>query len=51
MQIACRHTTTGSFWRNTEDADVSRFLKLFTDLPMEEIARLGEAEGCGTSMV
>ena len=33
------------FWRNTEDADVSRFLKLFTDLPMEEIARLGEAEG------
>ncbi len=28
------------FWRNTEDADVGRFLKLFTDLPMEEIARL-----------
>ncbi len=28
------------FWRNTEDADVGRFLKLFTDLPMDEIARL-----------
>ena len=28
------------FWRNTEDADVGRFLKLFTLLPMDEIARL-----------
>ena len=28
------------FWRNTEDADVPRFLKLFTVLPMEEIAKL-----------
>ncbi len=28
------------FWRNTHDADVGRFLKLFTDLPMDEIARL-----------
>ncbi len=28
------------FWRNTEDADVARFLRLFTDLPLEEIARL-----------
>ncbi|MDR3424494.1 MAG: tyrosine--tRNA ligase [Alphaproteobacteria bacterium] len=28
------------FWRNTEDADVGRFLKLFTDLPLEEIGRL-----------
>jgi tyrosyl-tRNA synthetase len=28
------------FWRNTEDADVGRFLKLFTLLPMAEIARL-----------
>ena len=28
------------FWRNTEDADVGRFLKLFTELPMDEIARL-----------
>jgi len=28
------------FWRNTDDADVGRFMKLFTDLPMAEIARL-----------
>ena len=28
------------FWRNTEDADVGRFMRLFTDLPLEEIARL-----------
>jgi tyrosyl-tRNA synthetase len=28
------------FWRNTEDADVGRFLKLFTDLPLGEIVRL-----------
>ncbi|MDE1904130.1 MAG: tyrosine--tRNA ligase, partial [Alphaproteobacteria bacterium] len=28
------------YWRNTEDADVVRFLKLFTDLPMDEIRRL-----------
>lgn len=28
------------FWRNTEDADVGRFLKLFTDLPLSEVARL-----------
>jgi tyrosyl-tRNA synthetase len=28
------------FWRNTEDADVGRFLKLFTDLPLNEIAHL-----------
>jgi tyrosyl-tRNA synthetase len=28
------------FWRNTEDPDVGRFLRLFTDLPLEEIARL-----------
>jgi tyrosyl-tRNA synthetase len=28
------------FWRNTEDGDVGRFLKLFTLLPMDEIARL-----------
>jgi tyrosyl-tRNA synthetase len=30
------------FWRNTEDADVGRFLKLFTDLPLDEIAGLAE---------
>ncbi|OYV34525.1 MAG: tyrosine--tRNA ligase [Rhodospirillales bacterium 20-64-7] len=28
------------FWRNTEDADVGRFLRLFTDIPLPEIARL-----------
>ncbi len=28
------------YWRNTEDADVGRFLRLFTDLPLDEIARL-----------
>ncbi|MEE7490009.1 tyrosine--tRNA ligase [Methylobacterium oryzae] len=33
------------FWRNTEDADVARFLKLFTLLPMEEIARLAALAG------
>ena len=33
------------FWRNTQDADVERFLKLFTDLPLEEIERLGGLEG------
>jgi len=33
------------FWRNTEDADVGRFLKLFTDLPLDEINRLEALEG------
>jgi len=33
------------FWRNTEDADVARFLKLFTTLPLDEIARLAALEG------
>jgi tyrosyl-tRNA synthetase len=33
------------FWRNTEDADVGRFLKLFTDLPLDEIARLDALQG------
>jgi tyrosyl-tRNA synthetase len=28
------------FWRNTEDADVGRFLRMFTDMPLAEIARL-----------
>jgi len=28
------------FWRNTQDGDVGRFLRLFTDLPLDEIARL-----------
>ncbi len=33
------------FWRNTEDADVGRFLKLFTEVPLDEIARLQTLEG------
>ena len=33
------------FWRNTQDGDVVRFLKLFTDLPLDEVARLGALEG------
>ena len=33
------------FWRNTEDADVRRFLKLFTTLPMQEIAKLAALGG------
>jgi tyrosyl-tRNA synthetase len=33
------------FWRNTQDADVGRFLKLFTDLPLDEIARLENLPG------
>jgi tyrosyl-tRNA synthetase len=33
------------FWRNTEDADVGRFLRLFTELPIDEISRLERLEG------
>jgi tyrosyl-tRNA synthetase len=33
------------YWRNTEDGDVGRFLKLFTDLPLPEIARLERLQG------
>jgi tyrosyl-tRNA synthetase len=33
------------FWRNTEDADVGRFLKMFTDLPLAEIVRLEALKG------
>jgi tyrosyl-tRNA synthetase len=33
------------FWRNTEDADVARFMRLFTDLPLDEIARLEKLAG------
>lgn len=33
------------FWRNTEDADVGRFLRLFTDIPLEEIERLENLQG------
>ena len=33
------------FWRNTEDADVGRFLRLFTLMPLDEIARLEALQG------
>ncbi|RAK69275.1 tyrosine--tRNA ligase [Phenylobacterium kunshanense] len=33
------------FWRNTEDADVGKFLRLFTDLPLDEVARLESLPG------
>ncbi|QYK46095.1 MAG: tyrosine--tRNA ligase [Xanthobacteraceae bacterium] len=33
------------FWRNTEDGDVARFLKLFTEMPLEEIGRLAALQG------
>ena len=33
------------FWRNTEDGDVGRFLRLFTELPVEDIARLEALQG------
>jgi tyrosyl-tRNA synthetase len=32
------------YWRNTEDADVGRFLRLFTDMPLDEIARLEQLQ-------
>jgi tyrosyl-tRNA synthetase len=35
------------FWRNTQDGDVVKFLKLFTDLPLTEIDRLGALDGAG----
>jgi tyrosyl-tRNA synthetase len=33
------------YWRNSEDADVERFLKLFTELPLNEIAKLAKLKG------
>ena len=39
------HYDYWQFWRNTDDRDVGRFLRLFTDLPLEEIARLDALEG------
>jgi tyrosyl-tRNA synthetase len=33
------------FWRNIEDDDVARFLRLFTELPLDEVHRLGELKG------
>jgi tyrosyl-tRNA synthetase len=39
------HYDYWQFWRNTDDRDVGRFLRLFTDLPVDEIARLEALEG------
>ena len=39
------HFDYWQFWRNTHDADVGRFLRLFTDLPLDEIARLEALQG------
>lgn len=39
------HYDYWQFWRNTEDGDVERFLKLFTLLPMDEIAKLAALKG------
>jgi tyrosyl-tRNA synthetase len=39
------HYDYWQFWRNTEDGDVGRFLKLFTELPLDEIARLEALDG------
>jgi tyrosyl-tRNA synthetase len=39
------------YWRNTEDADVGRFLRLFTELPLDEIAELERAEGAAINEV
>lgn len=41
------HHDYWQFWRNTQDADVGKFLKLFTELPLEEIERLEALEGAG----
>jgi tyrosyl-tRNA synthetase len=39
------HFDYWQYWRNCDDRDVGKFLKLFTDLPLEEIARLEALEG------
>ena len=39
------HFEYWQFWRNCDDRDVGRFLKLFTDLPLDEIARLEKLDG------
>ncbi len=39
------HYDYWQFWRNTDDRDVGRFLRLFTDLPLDEIARLEALQG------
>lgn len=41
----CSPYTFWQFWRNTTDADTGRFLKLYTELPVEECDRLGALDG------
>lgn len=40
-----RLAATLQFWRNTDDADVIRFLKLFTELPLDEIRNMEKLAG------
>jgi tyrosyl-tRNA synthetase len=35
------------YWRNCQDADIGKFLRLFTDVPLDEVARLEALEGAG----
>ena len=42
-------STIWQYWCNVDDADVGRFLRLFTELPLDEIERLGGARGCRRS--
>jgi tyrosyl-tRNA synthetase len=42
---ACSPYEFWQYWRNTEDADVVKFLKLFTTLPMKEIDKLARLQG------
>jgi tyrosyl-tRNA synthetase len=42
---ACSPYEFWQYWRNVEDADVVKFLKLFTILPISEIARLQKLQG------
>lgn len=41
------HFDYWQYWRNCDDRDVGKFLKLFTDLPLDEIARLEALDGAG----
>ncbi|USU12836.1 tyrosine--tRNA ligase [Sphingomonadaceae bacterium OTU29THOMA1] len=41
------HFDYWQFWRNTDDRDVGRFLRLFTDLPLDRIVELEAREGAG----
>ena len=45
MLISLVLMSTGSYWRNVEDDDVGRFMKLFTAMPLDEIERLAALDG------